>query len=146
MIGTANPMKQMRYQRAASKGDDFEIDPSSSVPIYVQIIDQIRGAVVDGRLAAGDPLPSIRHLATKLKVSPNTVVQAYRELEREGISYVERGQGTFIADTAWLEQRAEHLRLGKALMSDLLEKTTRLGLSPSEVRSLLERCLVNRAA
>lgn len=144
MISTAYQTREPLHRNGNMKGIPFEIDPSSSVPIYIQIIDQIRIAVVEGRLAAGDPLPSIRRLATKLEVSPNTVVQAYRELEREGISYVERGQGTFIADTCWLEKRAEHLRLGKALVSDLLEKTSRLGLSPSEVRSLLEQCSVKQ--
>src|SRR5918993_1110924 len=66
-------------------------------PIYVQIMDEVRRALVLGTLRPEDPLPSVRQLAAELRVNPNTVAQAYRELERQGIAYVRRGQGTFVA-------------------------------------------------
>ena len=66
-------------------------------PIYLQIMDEIRRALVLGNLRPEDPLPSIRQLALELRVNPNTVAQAYTELEREGVVYVRRGRGTFVA-------------------------------------------------
>lgn len=75
----------------------FLIDPRASKPIYVQIMDEVRRLVVTGELNADDPMPSVRHLAADLRLNHNTIVQAYRELEREGLVYVRRGQGTFVA-------------------------------------------------
>jgi GntR family transcriptional regulator len=75
-----------------------QINPADPRPIYVQIMDEIRRARVLGLLRPEDPLPSVRRLAADLRVNANTVQQAYRELEREGLVYVRRGQGTFMAD------------------------------------------------
>lgn len=66
-------------------------------PIYAQIMDEVRRALVVGTLAPEDPLPSVRELAAELRINPNTVSQAYRELERKGVVYMRRGQGTFVA-------------------------------------------------
>jgi len=73
------------------------IDPADDRPIYLQIMDEVRRARVVGTLAAHKALPSVRQLASELRVNANTVAQAYRELEREGTVYVRRGQGTFAA-------------------------------------------------
>jgi GntR family transcriptional regulator len=73
------------------------LDPSDARPLYLQIMDEVRRALVVGALAPEDPLPSVRDLAGDLVVNPRTVSQAYRELEREGVVYVRRGQGTFVA-------------------------------------------------
>lgn len=73
----------------------IRIDPADSRSIYVQIIDEVRRALVLGTLVPDDPLPSVRQLAVELRVNPNTVAQAYRELERQGVVHVRRGQGTY---------------------------------------------------
>lgn len=73
------------------------IDNADARPIYLQIMDEIRRGIVLGTLRSEDALPSVRQLAVELRVNPNTVAQAYRELEREGVVYVRRGQGTFVA-------------------------------------------------
>jgi GntR family transcriptional regulator len=73
------------------------IDSRDARPIYVQIMDEVRRARVLGLLDAEEPLPSVRQLAAELRVNPNTVQQAYRELEREGVVYVRRGQGTYLS-------------------------------------------------
>ena len=73
------------------------IDNADARPIYLQIMDEIRRAIVLGTLRPEDALPSVRQLAVDLRVNPNTVAQAYRELERDGVVYVRRGQGTFVA-------------------------------------------------
>jgi len=76
------------------------IDPADTRPIYVQIVDEVRRALAVGTLSPDDPLPSVRQLAVELRVNPNTVSQAYRELERDGVVHVKRGQGTFVNDVA----------------------------------------------
>ncbi len=73
------------------------IDPADDRPIYVQVMDEIRRARITGVLRPDDPLPSVRQLSAELRINPMTVQQAYRELEREGLVYVRRGQGTFVA-------------------------------------------------
>ena len=73
----------------------IHIQPADPRPIYIQIMDEVRRARVIGTLQPEDPLPSVRQLAADLRVNPTTVQQAYRELEREGVVYVRRGQGTF---------------------------------------------------
>lgn len=73
------------------------LDGQDSRPLYVQIMDEIRRALVRGTLRPEDPLPSVRELSAALQVNPRTVSQAYAELEREGVVYVRRGQGTFVA-------------------------------------------------
>jgi GntR family transcriptional regulator len=78
----------------------FSLDPKDPRPIYVQIIDEMRRALVVGTLAPDDPLPSVRQLASDLRVNPNTVSQAYRELERQGVVEVRRGQGTYVVQAS----------------------------------------------
>jgi GntR family transcriptional regulator len=78
----------------------LSINTADARPIYVQIMDEIRRALVLGTLLPEDALPSVRQLAAELRVNPNTVAQAYRELERDGVVYVRRGQGTFVADVS----------------------------------------------
>ncbi|MCH5583867.1 GntR family transcriptional regulator [Shimazuella sp. AN120528] len=72
----------------------FQIDLSQ--PLYEQILDQIRSSVARGEIGLGEKIPSVRELAISLKVNPNTVMRAYQELERDGLTEKRRGQGTFI--------------------------------------------------
>ena len=74
-----------------------QLDAKDGRPLYVQIMDEVRRALVRGTLRPEEPLPSVRELAAALQVNPRTVSQAYAELEREGVVYVRRGQGTFVA-------------------------------------------------
>src|ERR1700675_4517940 len=76
----------------------FHLDLHSGVPVYRQIVDQVRGAIAAGALIAGDQLPTVRQLAVDLEVNPNTVVRAYRELEYGGLLETHQGTGTFISD------------------------------------------------
>ena len=75
----------------------FRLDLHSGVPVYRQIIDQVRGGVASGALAVGDQLPTVRQLAVDLAINPNTVVRAYRELELGGLLETHQGTGTFIS-------------------------------------------------
>jgi GntR family transcriptional regulator len=75
------------------------IDPEDARPVFKQIVDEVERSVATGVLKGDDPLPPVRDLARQLKVNPNTVQQAYRELVREGTAYVRRGVGTFVTRT-----------------------------------------------
>jgi GntR family transcriptional regulator len=75
----------------------FWLDLHSGVPVYRQIIDQVRGGIASGILSAGDQLPTVRQLAVDLSINPNTVVRAYRELELGGLLETNQGTGTFIS-------------------------------------------------
>jgi GntR family transcriptional regulator len=75
----------------------FRLDLHSGVPVYRQIVDQVRGGVASGALSVGDQLPTVRQLAVDLAINPNTVVRAYRELELGGLLETHQGTGTFIS-------------------------------------------------
>jgi GntR family transcriptional regulator len=113
------------------------IDVTDPRPIYVQIVDEVRRAVVVGSLEPGEPIPSVRQLAGELGVNPNTVKQAYQELERLGVTYVERGNGTFVAGGRALREDRAALAVGVAERA--LRDATRNGLSVSELVDALQR-------
>jgi len=105
------------------------LDPRDARPLYLQIMDEVRRALVLGTLRAEDPVPSVRELASQLVVNPRTVSQAYRELEREGILYVRRGQGTFVAP----DVRADRRRLARDVAKRALLEARRNGLGAAEL-------------
>ncbi len=107
------------------------IDSSDPRPIYSQIVDEVRRALVLGTLAPDDPLPSVRQLAVELRVNPNTVSQAYRELEREGLVHVRRGQGTYVSETNL--NGTERRALARDVAVRALRDAHRNGLSVEEL-------------
>ena len=109
----------------------ISIDPQDPRPIYVQIVDGLRRARVLGRARPDDPLPSVRQLAAELRVNPNTVQQAYREMEREGLVYVRRGQGTFVADAPL--NGSERHALARGVAERALLDAHRNGLTVEEL-------------
>jgi GntR family transcriptional regulator len=110
------------------------LDPRDGRPLYLQIMAEVRRALVTGALLPEDPLPSVRELAADLVVNPRTVLQAYQELEREGVVYVRRGQGTFVApgDHAG---RAERRAAAREVAKRALHEGRRHGVG---VEALLE--------
>ncbi len=121
----------------------FSITPSDNRPIYVQIMDEIRRGMATGALVSGDPLPSVRQLAASLKVNPNTVAQAYRELEREGLAYVQRGQGTFVGSSRQIDD--DRAALGLELAQRSLIEAARLGLNADELIQAIRSADVSKA-
>jgi GntR family transcriptional regulator len=108
------------------------LDVSDARPLYLQIMDEVRRALVVGALRPEDPVPSVRELAAELVVNPRTVSQAYRELEREGVLYVRRGQGTFVASDARPERR-EQQALARGVAKRALLEARRNGLGLEEL-------------
>ena len=104
-------------------------------PIYVQIMDEIRRAIVLGTLRPDEPLPSVRQLSADLRVNPNTVQQAYRELERDGVVYVRRGQGTFVAEP--LSSQPDRDKLARSVAERALREAYRDGLSVEELMAAI---------
>jgi GntR family transcriptional regulator len=114
-----------------------QIDPRSSIPLYVQIADRIRIAVATGDMRPGGALPSVRQLATQLRVNPATVVQAYRELEEVGVVESRQGAGTFVRELAEPKREAERLRLARRLVRQLLQEAAALGVTREDLEQAL---------
>lgn len=112
------------------------VDPTDDRPMYVQIMDEIRAAIVGGVVEHDDALPSVRQLAADIRVNPNTIKRAYRELERDGVIYVQRGKGTYVAaPTKMNDMRSE---LAHELASRSLREAYRLGLTVDAFTQALE--------
>ncbi|MGQ0815024.1 MAG: GntR family transcriptional regulator [Gemmatimonadota bacterium] len=113
----------------------FELSDADRRPLYLQIMDEVKRSIVLGTIRPDEPLPSVRQLAAELRINPNTVAQAYRELERDGVVYVRRGQGTFIAqNSGGADERAELLR---AVAERAARDAFRNGLSIADLISAL---------
>jgi GntR family transcriptional regulator len=115
----------------------FKIDTGSSVPIYRQLVHQLREGIARGDLEAEDRLPSVRQLSQELVINPNTVARAYMELEREHILVSRAGRGIFVArPSTELTKAARDKRL-KKLIDRLLTEAVHLEFSPQEVIRLV---------
>ena len=114
-------------------------NPSLGVPIYLQLVEQVKHAVETGALQAGEQLPSIRPLAEELVINANTVAKAYRELEHEGVVELRQGAGAFVAHTARAARGgAEKVRGAQPLVAETVEQLRVRGLSDDEIRRLFE--------
>lgn len=109
------------------------IDPRSPTPLYDQIAARIRVAVAAGELGPGDALPSVRQLASRLRVNPATVVQAYRALEAEGFVEMRQGSGTFIREVEAGRRADEREAEAKRLVQEMMAKAARLGLGTKDL-------------
>jgi DNA-binding transcriptional regulator YhcF (GntR family) len=110
------------------------LDPRLPTPLYAQIADRIRVAVASAELAVGDALPSVRVLAAKLRVNPATVVQAYRDLEQEGLVETRQGAGSFIAEISSDRRARSRSAIARKLVRDLLREAARQGLNAEDIR------------
>lgn len=118
---------------------EIRIDPDSTVPIYLQIIYSIRLQVATGRLKPGEQLPTVRMLATDLRINPNTVARSYESLDTEGVITTQRGQGTYVRqhpDDAHLTRiRQEQLQ---SMMDNVVNKALSLGYKSEEIKEAFE--------
>jgi GntR family transcriptional regulator len=114
----------------------FRLDLHSGVPVYRQIVDQVRGGVAAGALAVGDQLPTVRQLAVDLSINPNTVVRAYRELELGGLLETHQGTGTFISEQKIRRGASERARQLAGIVDDCV---ARAGAAGFTVEDLIEK-------
>src|SRR5262245_21707050 len=116
----------------------FRTNPSSGVPIYLQLMEQVKHAVETGALRPGEQLPGIRPLAEELVINPNTVAKAYRELEHEGVIELRHGAGAFVSAAARGRKETEKVRAGQSIIAAAVEKLHARGMSDEEIRRLFE--------
>src|SRR5580700_10550832 len=108
---------------------EFQLDPASGVATYLQLVQQVHQALQLGLLEPGDQLPTAQQVVAKLAITPNTVLKAYRDLEREGLVRARPGQGTFIVETLPRTDPAAQARF-LVLMNEWLRKARAAGLGP----------------
>jgi GntR family transcriptional regulator len=119
----------------------FEINPTSGVPIYRQIVDQVHALVAGGALRAGDLLPSVRQVARDADVNPMTVSKAYSRLETEGVVRRVRGQGMEVlppSQNGTVDQRKQQFR---ATIEPALHRARQLGLNRTQIREVISSLL-----
>jgi GntR family transcriptional regulator len=116
----------------------FRPNPSSGVPIYLQLMEQVKHAIETGALRPGEQLPGIRPLAVELVINPNTVAKAYRELEHEGVIELRHGAGAFVSGNERAKKTTDMLRAGQAIVAGVVERLRRRGITDEEIRRLFE--------
>jgi GntR family transcriptional regulator len=116
----------------------FRPNPSTGVPIYLQLMQQVKHGIETGALKPGDQLPGIRPLAEELVINPNTVAKAYRELEHEGVLELRHGAGAFVSRNAGAKKITNKVRAGQSIVAAAIEKLRARGMTDDEIRRLVE--------
>jgi len=116
----------------------FRPNPSLGVPIYLQLMEQVKHAIETGALRPGEQLPGIRPLAEELVINPNTVAKAYRELEHEGVIELRHGAGAFVSGQAKGKKATDTLRTAQPIVAAAIERLRDRGLTDEEIRRLFE--------
>jgi GntR family transcriptional regulator len=116
----------------------FRPNPSSGVPIYLQLMEQVKHGIETGALRPGDQLPGMRPLAEELVINPNTVAKAYRELEHEGVIELRHGAGAFVSAHARAKKTTEKVIAGQQAVVAVIEKLRKSGMSDEEIRRVFE--------
>lgn len=114
----------------------FHLNHSSGIPVYLQLMQQIRHGIETGALRAGQRLPTIRMLAEELVINPNTVVRAYRELQHEGVVELKQGSGAFVGRS--VVERGQVMSKAGKLINSAFERLVALDLSEQEIRRIVE--------
>jgi GntR family transcriptional regulator len=117
----------------------IHIATGDGVPIYLQIVNQVKYLVASGGLAPGEELPSIRALAERLLINPNTVARAYRELELAGVVSTRRASGTYVSNAGSPLARAEKLKILAERVDGLLAEARSMGITIDELTALVRR-------
>ncbi len=116
----------------------FKPNPSLGVPIYLQLMEQVKHAIETGALRPGEQLPGIRPLAEELVMNPNTVAKAYRELEHDGVIELRHGSGAFVSQNARAGKLATTLRAAQSIVAETVQRLHARGVSGDEIRRLFE--------
>jgi GntR family transcriptional regulator len=122
----------------------LRLNPASGIPLYLQLIEQVKHAIETGAIRAGEQLPSVRQMAEDLLINPNTVAHAYRELEHEGIIELRHGSGAFIRES--MVARARLMQKAQTVVQSAIERLEAFDLTEDEIRRLVENELALRRA
>ena len=117
----------------------FSIDTKSGVPLYRQIIEQVKFAIARGDLEPGNQLPTVRQLAVDISINPNTVIRAYRELEITGLLETQQGSGTFVGQRQPQIDATERQRMLDQILTELLARASTYGFTVTEVLDRLRQ-------
>jgi GntR family transcriptional regulator len=120
---------------------DFHLDPKSGVPYYVQLIQQVRQALMVGILKSGDQLPTVKEVVAHVALNPNTVLRAYRELEHDGLVVSRPGVGTFIAATIPAAMAPASYKSLRADLERWIKKARTRGVDDRELAALFAHVL-----
>jgi DNA-binding transcriptional regulator YhcF (GntR family) len=112
------------------------MDFNSNLPIYIQIVDYIKRQIITGTLKEGDKLPSVREIATELKVNPNTIQRSYQELERENLVFTQRGMGTFVTEDKSVIKELKK-NLANNIVNNFIEDMKALGFNQKDIIDLI---------
>lgn len=115
----------------------MELNFNDKIPIYIQIMNMIKLDIVTRKLLGGDKLPSVRDLSQNLKVNPNTIQRAYQELERDGITYTQRGMGTFVAENEDMIKKLKK-EMAEDTIESFLKGMKNLGFTETEILEIIE--------
>lgn len=112
------------------------MDFKDNLPIYIQIMNLIKGKMVSGQINGGDKLPSVRELSKELKVNPNTIQRTYQELEREELVFTQRGMGTFVTED---KEIVRNLKKGMAtnIINNFIMEMKKLGFKSNEIIEII---------
>jgi GntR family transcriptional regulator len=119
---------------------EFHLDQRSGLPMYLQIVQQVKEALRLGLLDVGDQLPTVREVVAATAINPNTVAKAYRELERDGLVSARPGRGTFVESTLAADSIEHHDSLRQELLV-WLRAAQRAGMDDESIRALISSTL-----
>ena len=132
-------------KKVTQNGFAFALDLHTGVPVYRQVIDQVRAGVASGSLTAGDQLPTVRQLAVDLAINPNTVMRAYRELELGGLLETHQGTGTFISEKKPEKKTVERERQLGQMAGEFAARAGAAGFTLEELIDRLRELLPHHA-
>ena len=119
---------------------EFHLDSRSGVPTYIQLVQQVKQAARLGLLQPGDQLPTVKEVVARLAINPNTVLKAYRELDREGVVEARRGQGTFLSRDLPSAAPSDHAALQRSL-AEWVDRARKAGFDEEGIAALLAAAL-----
>ena len=123
----------------------FRTNPSLGVPIYLQLMEQVKHAIETGALRPGEQLPGMRPLAEELVINPNTVAKAYRELEHQGVIELRHGAGAFVATQERTKKETNTVRAAQSVVTAAVHQLRARGVTDEEIRRLFEAELAGLA-
>lgn len=127
----------MSYSSTVHESEVKDIDFNTNIPIYIQIMDNIKEQLISGEMGTGDKLPSVREISKILKVNPTTIQRVYRELEHEGLTYTKRGMGSFVTEDQEVIDRMKK-EVADRLTEEFVNKMIHIGFEEEQLIHLIK--------